>query len=798
MRSKETNLYEFLSGGKSLFVIPVFQRNYDWEIEQCDRLITDIRNICETNKNHFIGTICFKRMDSGETIIIDGQQRITSIMLLSKALHDVADDQYMKQYIDNEILKTKYTVSNKPRVKLKPIKKDEAVYNKLIFEDNVNETTFTREERRSNIYKNYEFFVKRVKELKLAEYTDRQISDAIEKLEVVELQIEDENPQVVFESLNSTGLDLTKADLIRNFVLMPLSAAEQDEMYTNYWLPMENVFRNAEEVESFVLHFMIYEKKTISLHIDGKRAKLSKKNVYNYFKKTYSQTHMQDTIARQAFFKKIRKYSAYYKQFIFDEGFIPQNELEEKFFVLFHVLNSWDAALILLYVYDLIEKGYLNSSIIPDVLDILISFALRSAVCKKLGAKGLNDQTCILSVQKLESIFKPGDDFIDLLYKVLTSFKGGSAFPRNADFRAGLLQSNLYGSLKATTKYLLYSINKYYNPKEAVSFQDGTIEHILPQILTQKQKEYLNAMDEQTMLNHENIVHTLGNLTLTGYNAELSNDIFEKKKDVYKDSNYTITKNLANYTQWTGKEIAQRSTELANVALKIWPLPPQYETRRVDTGVTYSLDSDFSILTGKKPNEFTLDSTVHTTSSWKEMLLMVLNIVYQYSSDAFYDVMELKQFKNRILTTSIPVGAKDIKQYLSCPPKNTEDCLRMIKYALELCDDYYKTEFVDEFSFTIKCDDNNEIESKLEQRLDVNMSTGEVVEVEKETIYSDNTNFFIGDFVEHKSFGRGVVKELTPATNGDVYITIKFDNVGEKKFIKNIIVQMNLLRKIIE
>lgn len=797
MRSKETNLYEFLSGGKSLFVIPVFQRNYDWEIDQCDRLITDIRNICETNKNHFIGTICFKKMDSGETIIIDGQQRITSIMLLSKALHDVADDQYMKQYIDNEILKTKYTASNKPRVKLKPIKKDEAIYNKLIFEDNVNETTFTREERRSNIYKNYEFFVKRVKELKLAGYTDRQISDAIEKLEVVELQIEDENPQVVFESLNSTGLDLTKADLIRNFVLMPLSAAEQDEMYTNYWLPMENVFGNANDVEAFIIHFMIYEKRTNSLHIDGKRTTLSRKNVYDYFKKTYSANNMQDANSRLAFFKKIRRYSNYYKQFVFEEGFTPKNELESKFFTLFTTLKAWDAAIILLYVHEQIDNGLLSSDIMLQVLDVLIAFQMRATICKKIGATGMNVQTAILSVQKLEANFNHGDNFIDLLYKTLTSFKGGSAFPRNSDFRSGLLQTNLYGSLKQTTKYLLHSIEKYYNPKEVVSFQEGTIEHILPQTLTQKQKEYLNAMDEQTMLNHENIVHTLGNLTLTGYNSELSNDMFEKKKHVYKDSNYTITKNLANYAQWTGKEISERGAELANVALKIWPLPPQYETRRVDTGVTYSLDSDFSILTGKKPNEFTLDNKVHTAGSWKEMLLMVLNIIYQYSEDAFYDVMELKQFKNRVLTSSIPIGTRDIKQYLQCPPKNTEDCLRMIKYALELCDDYYKTEFVEEFSFTIKCDDANEIENKIEQRLDVDMTTGEVVEIKNETVYSDTTNFFIGDIVEHKSFGRGIVKELTPATNGDVYITVKFDKMGEKKFIKNIIVQMKLLRKIV-
>ena len=798
MRSRETNLYKFLSGGKNIFVIPVFQRNYDWEIDQCDRLITDIRHICDTNKRHFIGTICFKEIDSGEIIIIDGQQRITSIMLLSKALHDAADDPYMKQYIDNEILKTKYSTANKPRVKLKPIKKDEAVYNKLIFEDSVNDTTFTREEKRSNIYKNYEFFVKRVKELKLAGYTDRQISDAIEKLEVVELQIEDENPQVVFESLNSTGLDLTKADLIRNFVLMPLSAAEQDEMYTNYWLPMENVFENANDVEAFILHFLVYEKKSDTLHIDGKGTKLSRKNIYEYFKREYSMNKMKDPECRIDFFKKIKRYSNYYRHFRFNDSHVPEGELEQKFFILFEILGSWDSALILLHAYNLIDDNKLSIDDMPTITDVLISYAMRSLICKKTGANGLNKQSAISICAKIDAYLDRGCSFVDALYKLLTTFKGGYAFPRNADFRAGLLQANLYGSLKGTTKYLLYSINKYYNPKETVSFQDGTIEHILPQTLTQKQKEYLNAMDEQTMLNHENIVHTLGNLTLSGYNSELSNDMFEKKKHMYKDSNYTITKNLANYTQWTGKEIAERGSELANIALKIWPLPPQYETRRVDTGVTYSLDSDFSILTGKKPNEFTLDNKVHTAGSWKEMLFMVLNIIYQYSEDAFYDVMELKQFKNRILASSIPVGVRDIKQYLQCPPKNTEDCLRMIKYALELCDDYYKTEFVEEFSFTIKCDDANEIENKIEQRLDVDMTTGEVVEIKNETVYSDTTNFFIGDIVEHKSFGRGIVKELTPATNGDVYITVKFDKIGEKKFIKNIIVQMKLLRKIVE
>ena len=799
MRSRETNLYRFLSGGKNIFVIPVFQRNYDWEIDQCDRLISDIRHICDTNKRHFIGTICFKEMDSGEVIIIDGQQRITSIMLLSKALHDVSNDPTIKRYIDEEILKTKYTTANKPRVKLKPIKKDESVYNKLIFEDNVNETTFTREERRSNIYKNYEFFVKRVKELKLAEYTDRQISDAIEKLEVVELQIEDENPQVVFESLNSTGLDLTKADLIRNFVLMPLSAAEQDEMYTNYWLPMENVFGNATDVESFMVHFLVYEKKSDNINVDvNKHAKITRKNIYDYFKKEYSAKTMANPVERLEFFKKIKKYSSRYRQFIFHEDVMPQNKLEEQFYVLFKLLNGWDAALILLYVYDLIDQGILPNNIIPDVLNVLISFTFRSNVCRKQGAIGMNKQTAILSVQKFEANFKPGDDFIDLLYKTLNSFKGGSAFPRNAEFRSGLLQANLYGSLRNTTKYLLHSIERYYNPKEVVSFQEGTIEHVLPQTLTKKQKELLNAMDEKTLLEHENIIHTLGNLTLTGYNSELSNDMFEQKKDIYKDSNYTITKNLSKYNQWTSKEISDRGVELANIALKIWSLPAQYETKRVDTGVTYSLDSDFSIFAGKKPNEFMLNDKTYMLNSWRDMIFTTFNIIWQYNHDAFYEIMESNPFAGRVTYENITETTKDIKPCLKLPPKDTEDVLRWVKSAIELCDRYYKTNLAEGFAFTIKCDsdDNSYNKHVSDVPTNVNIETGEVIEEEVVEVSSAET-LFVGDRIVHNKFGKGTIVELKPSNN-DVLLRIRFDSFGEKMLMRNIVLQMKLLRKIVE
>lgn len=782
MRAKEDSLYEFISAGKQAFVIPVFQRNYDWELEQCSTLMSDIKTVCDTNKKHFIGTICFKETDDGELIIIDGQQRITSIMLLVKALHDVAIDKDTKDYLYENILTNKYRSNQKVkmRIKLKPIKKDEGVYTKLIYQPTFDEEAFDRSERRSSIFKNYMYFKKRILELMQEGYTENDICDAIEKLEIVRLKTEDENPQVVFESLNSTGLALTKADLIRNYILMPLSHKDQDEMYRKYWLPMESIFEQPKDVELFILHYLTLKRRTDSIIFNGKKAKIGLNNLYQVFKKEYSNLHTKNVDEIESFFADIKKHANYYRNFVYTDMKQPQNEIEQKLYVLFNIMEKKDSAILLMWIYDAIEQKLIEKELLSEILDIIISFSFRSLVCKN---NGLNKQFSVLAVQKLEKNLNNSNDFIDLFYQVITEGSGSFAFPKNSDFRKALIQENLYISIKKVCKYMLHSIEKHINPKEHMPFEDGTIEHICPQTLSKDWKEYLES--KECLQNYENFKHNLGNLTLTGLNPDMSNDLFREKKKIYEKSNYSITRDIAKENEWTYEKILNRSRYLAEIALKIWQLPEKYNRKtRDDTGVTYNMDSDFSLLTHSKPHEVEFLGKVCRLNSWKDMLIYVMENLHDLDSDIFEEMIEKHPFQSKLVLSQQEGRIRqdrayklsNEKYYLNCC-FSTVEILRIIKSAIEFYDKTCATNIIEEISFTIRQGNNDTINENSEnnktQTIIQSSSMNQEKKHEDTIIINDDGEIRINikakDCITHNKFGEGTVTKID-----DNYIYIRF------------------------
>ena len=231
MDVRKDSIYRFISAGEATFVIPVYQRNYDWKRDNCLQLFNDVINLTATHKTHFIGTICYKSHGRNDFVIIDGQQRLTSIMLMMKAIYDICDDEKLRKKINDRYLindYSKYSDGGK-KLKLKPIKKDESVFDKLMgTEKAYTSEIFSTEEKVTNIFKNYELFIELTqKEVARGKSLD-EIEDAVEGLEIVEICLTDENPQVIFESLNSTGLGLTNTDLLRNYLLMSLAYKDQE------------------------------------------------------------------------------------------------------------------------------------------------------------------------------------------------------------------------------------------------------------------------------------------------------------------------------------------------------------------------------------------------------------------------------------------------------------------------------------------------------------------------------------------------------------------------------------------
>lgn len=702
MKAEMVELKRFVSASDIMFVIPVYQRNYDWKKENCKQLFEDIKNIAKDSKGkHFIGTICHKMDGRYKSVIIDGQQRVTTIMLLFKAIYDTLTDETLKRKVKNQFLINEYA-NNELKIKLKPIKKDEKVYSKLINMEPFNEINFEKHEKNSNIYKNYMYFKELIVEAKKQGFEDYEIEDAIERLEIVELTLTDENPQVIFESLNSTGLDLTNTDLLRNYLLMSLDYKDQEELYLNYWLKIEDMI-GSENMEDFMIYYLILQRRSDSLTINGKKAKINSNNLYYAFKKFLPDIERNNKDIIEECFKNMYKYAQYYKHFIHEENTIISNNIDKKLHDIFYLLENKDASIIIMYLYELYDTNKIDINTFDKLLDISISFIFRALVCKRTG---LNKQFASLCVQKLDN-FKDYTNYDKKYWSILTNGKGSYSVPKDNEFKQTLETKDLYNSLKSKKcKYMLYQLEKYSNPKECPLYSNGSIEHICPKTLSKKWTEYLNTKHD--LMNYEKFVHTLGNLTLTGYNSELSNDTFENKKIEYKKSNYIHTRNVSENTDWTSEQIKQRANKLSTIALKIWNLPSEYNKEMaVDTGITYTLESDLESFTGTKPETISILETQKTIMNWSDFLIEIAQTFYNLDNLLFLELLSYDKFPGTktILSTTPNDMTKyhEISNGLYINTNNsTVESLKLIKCIIDYFDTNTDANFINDIWFTLR------------------------------------------------------------------------------------------------
>ena len=593
MKATETNFLKFMQGTKQ-FVIPIYQRKYSWSIQQCRQLWNDIVRAAENEelKGHFVGSIVY--IEKGlyvtssvpQLVVIDGQQRMTTLTLFLLALGKAIEDSGETFDITRKKIMNYYLINND---------EDDDKFYKLVLTQSDNETLSKllsdkelSEEYSQKIVENFTFFVDVIKKSGI---DLNKLYTGISKLIVVDIALDrdHDNPQLIFESLNSTGLDLTQADLIRNYILMKLEPREQTSIYNDYWYPMEKSFGNLNDSTLFDRFMRDY--------LTVKTGRISNINdVYSSFKE-YVYNLKKNTI--EQIVEDIYRYSKYFVKLSF------QSESDKKVNQVLKDINTLkvDVAYpLLLELYDDYERDLLQKDEFISILRLVESYVFRRAIC------GVPTN----SLNKTFATFNKEINKENYLESVLAAFlikDSYKRFPSNEEFVRELYVKDVYNF--RNRNFLLRKLENY-NRKEIIEIEAYTIEHIMPQNtnLSLQWRQDLGTNWEELQNTY---LHTLGNLTLTRYNSELSDKPFIEKRDLdggFGESPLRLNKGLGKLDAWNEDCIIERAKRLANLALLVWEYPQLSE----NVLLKYK---------NQKPN---LQSVTYTISDHPELQGDILNL----------------------------------------------------------------------------------------------------------------------------------------------------------------------------
>lgn len=562
MKAVDSHLLTLLKAS-SQFIVPIYQRVYSWQETECAQLWADIIR-AGSNPNlgaHFTGSIVYIAKDKATNtsaepdLIIDGQQRITTVTLILAALADrltkLPDGQrepwdgFSPKKIRNRyLLNDDEDGERQFKLILSQTDKD-ALIAILQGAETVGESV-------TRVMDNYAYFERQLAapELDLA-----VVCRGLDKLVVVDVKLERgvDNPQLVFEAMNSTGKKLSQADLIRNFVLMDLPPRQQEKVYTAYWRPMELEFAGADEsqFDQFVRHYLTIKTGDIPRLDD----------IYEAFK-DYAAAFTADDETIPSLVVELRRYARRYCAMALGK------ETDPKLRQAFKDLDQIKADVVypfLLDVYTDYELGMLDRDQVHEIVQMVTSYIFRRAVCR-IPTNSHNKTFAGFSAAVRK------DRYIDSVKAHFLGLKSYRAFPSDPEFRAALMTTDLYNFRRRS--YFLRLLENY-GRKEHVTIEDYTIEHILPQN-ENLSKEWRDALGENWEELQQKYLHTLGNLTLTGYNSEYSDHPFVTKRDMeggLKDSPLRLNRGLGQLETWNIAEIEKRAARLAKDAIAIWSRP---------------------------------------------------------------------------------------------------------------------------------------------------------------------------------------------------------------------------------
>lgn len=566
LQAGETTLNKLLNTSRQ-FIVPIFQRNYSWQKSQYEQLWFDILRASKfkEKQNHFIGSIVYIDMGTPagrpqQLLLIDGQQRLTTISILLCAIKDYVQKFNLETKLINLAkIKNQFLYNSdeidEDRYKLLLNVQDKETYIKLI--DN---TIFTVNKPATNIIKCYEFFYERIEDFIKQHGQIDEIYAGIFKLSLVSISLDkdSDNPQMIFESMNSTGKDLSQTDLLRNYLLMDLIPEKQTRLYKTYWKPMEELFgediykNDVNKFDYFIRDFLTLKSDT------GYICKIN--NVYENFKRYY----LDNNCEKFAVLKDLFTYAKYYACI----DLLQENDDELKlYWQEFKKLDSHVVYPFLLKLYDDYSRQILIKEDFKKIFQVVISYLWRRAICE-IPTNSLSKTFAIL----YQAVNK--DDYVNSIIKALVFKSSYKRFPSDYEVREKLQTKDIYHF--RLRKYLLEALENYYH-KEPIDLNTAnyTIEHIMPQNI-EHNLSWQQMLGEDWQEVHSLYLHSLGNLTITGYNAEMSNKSFWEKvngESGFKHSHLKLNESIAQCDVWNKKAIQRRTNILTDIILKIWKYP---------------------------------------------------------------------------------------------------------------------------------------------------------------------------------------------------------------------------------
>ena len=626
-----TKISEYFHNRKAFFIIPLYQRAYAWNNDNCKRLFDDILKIHHLKlKSHFFGSIVSVKdneMDD-DLLIIDGQQRLTTIALIVLALKNASsngqikcdDINYVNECTENYLFaKLRREHRN---IKLRPIENDLKALDALYSND---EYEFVKE---SGITNNYLYFYERIINANLS---FEEIFDALERLMVIDLRLHaDDNPQLIFESLNSTGKDLTEADKVRNYLLMSLTKEEQDEYYHKYWSRIEKNTNN--DPTMFIRDYL-----TLRL---GRICNID--NLYFEFK----EFDASSGIERVFLFEELLKYSIYYYQIV--KGEHSSAKIRKKLKQLASIKSNATNPFFLAF-FNFVEEQNISESTVYEVLDIVENYWARRIICsypanvlQKLFATLHNDVLRIVDTHNKRNI-PITVNYPELIKHILLKKQGNSTFPNDNELVECFKTRQIY-KLPIDYRSFLFerlenenSLEANHNIISGLENQSITIEHIMPQTLTTQWKEDIGENWEEI---HNKYLHTFANLTLTGYNSNYGNMSFNEKKVGYinkkgeqifgfKDSGYRLSNYIKTCDKWTLTELEERQKLLTNKFQKLWPMISSAYVPLEKEIESVSFSDDDYVFSGRTIMGFSYKRIKYSVDNWKEFLILLCKLIYQ-------------------------------------------------------------------------------------------------------------------------------------------------------------------------
>lgn len=648
MKTENHSINDVLAKNATSFFIPPFQRAYAWGRSEIERYFSDVTRIIESELDaeqhdkleHFFGTVVIKEEKAGfanKSVVVDGQQRLTTTLIFLIALRDSEADDKTKEFITQNYL-TNNASSFQDKIKLKQVTKDWGSYRALVMGDSP----------KPGIIKNaYEQFTRLINEKKRlnSAVTSACYLQAIQRINVAVIFLDErpfkgEDPQIIFETLNSLGKPLTLSDLVRNFILLNMESEKQSDIYENTWHPkIENVLN--ENTSKFFRDYLQY-KMSSSLKVVSDN---NTKELYRQFKE-FVETQFEN---HNDFINDITRFVNPYKWIISENinDTISSNTTNDKEIkeLLRNIFHDIKAEAFKPFVLGLLEYHRykidgisMSDDVLINSLSLIKIYLIRRRI---LGLTQGENKNIVTLSKKIEGITKGNNSMLDMLTNLFYRLR----LPNDDEVKINLNMINFYEGLKKYSKFILGKIEEH-NTKVAVDFRNPkiTIEHIMPQALNDSWKNDLGGSFKEI---HKKYLHNIGNLILTEFNSEIGNKPFEEKKKKISTSSLNYRLCITSKEIWNEKSIIEHQEDMVDYFLETFPLPLEFRdnsnwnTKTVENTLFSPLDADAGgIAEGNKPIELLVNNDVIKVKTWQDVFIRFLKHIKECEDYEFDFILD--------------------------------------------------------------------------------------------------------------------------------------------------------------